>query len=439
MPYATTTLGQAVIDVSARLTDPANVRWSSAELQAYIIEAIRTWNALTGHFRDAGAFDTAAATPFYDLKTVCPGICGYTVTDAALVSVIEYHLLEPATPTAWTGSGQFTLSDVVTALQRRRDQFLLETGMVLTRTTPIVNPVMGGRVPLDESIITVRRAAFGNSDGVTSLHREDVWAFNHFARGWVQQPGRPPESPFGYSVGETPPLVLQIVPGLTDRGTLDLVSVSRGTSLNPSGPVLMGVPDDWTWVVKFGALADLLSKDGLAQDPSRAAYCEARWQQGIEIAKTASTIWAARVNDIPIDMGPLTESDDFDAGWQGRTGSPVTLLTTTGTLLALSPVPDAVYGITVDAVRNAPVPASLSDFLQVGPELLDTIYDYVVHLAELKEGAPAVKDSQPLLDRFMREAGVTVAIDFASTPNLKPLTDQTRQDEMHTARMEQTT
>ena len=438
MPYQTTTLAQAVADVSARLSDPANVRWTSPELQAYIIEAIRTWNALTGHFRDVGTFDTVSGTPFYDLVLVCPGICAYTVRDADLVSTLEYHLLEPPISFAWTGSGQFTLADLTLALQRRRDQFLLETGMVLTRTTPTVIPAMGGRVPLDESIITVRRVAFGNSDGVTSLHREDVWAFNHFARGWVQQPGRPPESPFGYSVGETPPLVLQIVPGLTDRGLLDLVSVNRGAVLNPALPVLMGIPDDWTWVVKFGALADLLSKDGLAQDPARAAYCEARWQQGIELAKTASTIWSARVNDVPIDMGPLTESDDFDAGWQGRSGSPVTLLTTTGTLLALSPVPDAIYGITVDAVRSAPVPTQLTDFLQIGPELLGIVYDYAVHLAEIKEGAPAVKDSQPLLDRFMRAAGVTVAIDFASTPNLKPLTDQTRQEDIHTARMEAT-
>jgi hypothetical protein len=293
---------------------------------------------------------------------------------------------------------------------------------------------MNGRVALSEWIIDIRRAAFTNSDGTTPLHREDVWAFNHWSLGWPQQPGRPPESPFGYSVGETQPLVVQLVPPLTDRGILDLVYVSRGTVLNPLAPVPLGIPDDWTWLVTFGALADVLSKDGLAADPARAAYCQARWEQGIQIAKTTSMVWAGRVNNIPCQIGALTEADDFLSNWQSVTGTPDTLLLTTGSLLALSAPPDGVYGITVDLVRNAPIPVLLSDYLQVGTEILDTLYDYVEHLALFKEGGPAVQASQPLLDRFMRAAGVTVAIDFAQTPNLKALTDQSSQDERHTMR-----
>lgn len=435
MAYATTSLSQAVADVSLRLTDVNNVRWSVAELTGYIQESIRTFNGLAGHFRDQGTFDTVANQPFYDLASVCPATSAYTVTDAQIITQLEYALLEPPTPTVWTGSAQFTLPDLIAAVQRRRDQFLLETGLVLTRTLPVATPQMGGRFTLNENIITIRRVAFTNSSGTTSLHREDVWAFNHFAKAWVQQPGRPPESPFGYSVGETPPLTLQIVPGISDRGVLDIISVNRGAVLNPSGPVVLGVPDDFSWVVKFGALADLLSKDGLAQDPQRSGYCEARWKQGIEIAKTASLVWAARVNDVTVDMGPLTEADDFAFGWQGTPGVPSVLLTTTGTLVGLMNVPNGVYGVTVDLVRNAPIPVNPGDFLQVGPELLDLLYSYVEHLALLKEGAPAVKDAMPLLDVFMRGAGVEVAIDWASIPNLKPLTDQSQADEIHTARM----
>ncbi len=97
-------------------------------------------------------------------------------------------------------------------------------------------------------------------------------------------------------------------------------------------------------------------------------------------------------------------------------------------------MPDGAYGVTVDLVRNAPIPVALGDYLQVGPELLDTLYDYIEFQALFKEGGPAIQANQPLLDRFFRTAGVEVAIDTAQTPNLKALTDQSSQDERHTAR-----
>lgn len=437
MPYTTTTLAQALDAVAGRLSDASFVRWSQAELTLYLQEALRTFNALSGHFRDQGVFPTQAGVAFYDLASTVPALRGYTVTDAALVTTLEYHLLEPPTPTAWTGSQQFTLTDLVAALQRRRDQFLLETGMVQTHSTGVIVPASGGRFSLSENVITVRRVAFLNGSGtVTPLHREDVWAFNHFASGWVQRPGRAPLVPLGYSVGEVPPLTVQIVPPPSDMGTLDLVTVNRGAVLNPVTPVLLGVPDDWTWVVKFGALADLLSKDGLASDPSRAAYCEQRWQQGVELAKLASVVWASRVNNIVVQTAALTEADQYRPFWQGVQGVPEQLLTTASTMVAVRNVPDGVYSVTVDLVRNAPVPSAAGDFLQVGPELLDMILDYAEHLALFKEGMSAIQESMSTLERFYRTAGVSLAVDTASTPNRKPLTDQSQDDERQTPRQE---
>ena len=436
MPYATTTLAQAQTDLATRVADPNFVRWTQAEWTLYLQEALRTWNALTGHFRDTGVFQTTAGVPFYDVTAQCPAQVGQTVLDQALVTVIEYHLLEPPTPTTWTGSLQFTLNDLTQALQRRRDQFLLETGMVLTRTLPVLSPVSGGRFSLSENVISVRRAAFQTTDGVTTpMKRDDVWSFNHFATSWVQNPGRSPESPFGYSVGETPPLTMQIVPPPSDIGTLDLISVNRGAVLNPATGVLMGIPDDWTWVVKWGALADLLAKDGLATDVPRGTYAESRWQQGLQIAKTVSRIWDVRVNNMVQQIGALTEIDDFHNVWQNLQGQPTFLLSTSGWLVGLSPVPNAVYGVTMDLIRNAPIPILQTDFLQVGPELLDVIYDYCEHLALVKEGADGIASTQALLDRFMRAAGVTVAIETAQTPNLNPLTNQSQAEDIHTPRL----
>ena len=118
-PYVT--LAEALTAISARLGDPANVRFAQAELTCYLQEAIRTFNALTGHFRDVGVFQTAVGEPFYSLPSVLPSLRGYSVTDIELTQCIEYSLLEPPTPTSWTGTDMFTLDDVVSALQRRRE------------------------------------------------------------------------------------------------------------------------------------------------------------------------------------------------------------------------------------------------------------------------------------------------------------------------------
>lgn len=440
-PYETTTLAVATTDLAARLSDSAMVRWSAVELQAYLVEALRTWNALTGHFRDHGVFQTASGVPFYDLSAQLPALRGYTITDAALVSLLEYHLLEPQGIGAWAGSEQFVLNDLVQALQRRRDQFLLETGMVLDREIVPFTVTTSGRVAFDEMIITVRRVAWTTVEGtVTPLHREDVWDFNHFYPEWIQNVASPPTAcPIGYSVGETPPLMLQIAPVPSDLGNLDILAVERGAVLNPAVGVLLGIPDDWVWVVKWGALADLLSKDGLANDQGRASYCEQRWQQGIEAAKTSSVLWAARVNNIPVQILPVTEADDFNVNWQTGTGMPDTVLSTFSTLFGLSPVPDSAgganYAISVDVIRNTPVPVLPTDFMPVGPELYSIILDYAMHLALVKEGMPAIQNSMDLLQRFYRAANVRIRIDLAQTPNLPALTQQSVLDEAHTERM----
>ncbi len=431
------TLQQGIDELAARLADPNKVRYVEEELTDYLIEALRVWNAATGYFRDSGVFQTVPNQSFYDLASTLPSLRGYHVTDRDLVRMIEYQLLEPATPTVWTGSSQFDLHDIIGAIQRRRDAFLLETGMVLTRTTQGLPPTPGGRQPLAQTVIGVRRAAWRTTDGlVTPLHREDVWNFGHFKPAWVQSPGRPPQTvPFGYSVGETPPLVIQVAPPNSDTGTLDLVTVSRGASLDPMMPVLMGVCDDWCWVIRCGALADLLSKDGLSMDMARASYFQQRWEQGIQIAKTASVVWDARVLNAAIQVGSLTEADDFDSGWQSRRGQPDTVLVAGGTLIALADVPDAgPYSVTLDLVRNAPIPAS-DQQIPVGEEVFSVLLDLAEHTARSKEGFPDVQETMPLFQRFMRLAGVQVGLDLAQTPNLSALTQQSQQDEIHTARM----
>lgn len=441
-----TTLAQAVTLLAARLEDASKVHWIDAELQRYLIEAIRTWNALTSYERAQEAFTGVANQAFYDLPTVIAAVRAYTVTDAYLMTDLEYALMEPATPTVWTGSEQFTFNDLLNALEQRRDLFLLETGIVQYRTTQAVaSPPANGRILLTSTWITLRRLAWiDNASIVTPLHRDDEWAFNAFNIGWPSQSGDPTVAPpVAYSVGVTPPFTVQLAPPIATGGTLDIVGVARaavngsGPCLDPTVGILMGIPDDWTWVVKFGALADLFSQQGLAYDRTRAEYCEARWKHGIALATKSSVVLAARINDVPVQMPSLSDADCFDRNWQTTPGSPLSVMLAGTNLVVLNPPPSgSTDTVTLDVVRNMPIPATTVDCLGVEGWILDVVLDYAMHLALVKEGPQQLSDSLPLLDRFMRLAGVTEKLDQAAVPNRGPIFQQTAQSERVLSRVE---
>jgi len=437
MPYTSPTLQQAVDAVAARLSDGAFVRWTQAELVLYIGEALRTWSAWTQSYRARGVADLATMTAIYDLPTLFPALRAYTVTDRDLITLLQYHLLEPPTPTAWTGSQQFTLADLTLAIQRRRDQFLLETGVVVTPQTYPSPPPPQSRVVLAEPTIAVRRAAWSSTSAwITPLRREDDWGTVHYRDHAPQQPQRPPAA---YTVSATPPLTLQLAPPPSDTGQLLLLAITRGSELSPATrATVLGIPDDWAWVVKWGALADILAKDGLAPDPSRSAYAEARWREGIAMAQAAAVVLTARINNVVCGISSLLDADRYTPTWQTVPGVPRRVLTLGQNLLGCWPPPGVpvaggTWALTMDLVANWPVPAGLADPLGVGGEVYDAIVDYAQHLALVKEGAAQLQNSLALVQRAAAVAGVVVDVQQASQPARRPLLGQSTRDQQTSA------
>lgn len=442
MPYTAPTLGQAASALASRLNDSANVRWVLPELYCYIWEALRTWSAWTSHWRDRGTVTTVMNEAFYDLPTELPLLRGQTVTNWDLVTELQYALMEPAAPGGtWTGTDQFTLAQLTSAIQRRRDQFLRETGAVVTRSvTNYPAPPASGRVALDESILIVRRAAWRvtATQLLRPLARTDEWAANAYAIPWPSGANRPR----AYSTTATPPLELQIIDPPQTAGDLDLLSINKGAAIDSAVEASLGIPDDWCWVVKFGALADLLQGDGLALDPARAAYCEMRWQQGVTQARNAPVVLAARINDVPCQIGAMTDADQYSPLWQLISGTPRKILLTGGNLIVLWPPPGATGGpwtVTLDVVRNAPMPQpppppaetlppGETEIMQISADVYDTILDYAQHLALFKEGDGQLELAMALLERAARAAGVDLQLQQAQQPGRSPITKQQTQD-----------
>lgn len=432
MPFTAPTLAQAQDDLADRLFDPTFVHWGADELTRYLQEALRWWNAATAYWRDTASFTTIANQAFYDLATVLSTLRARTLTNWNLVTDLQFALLEPpAAGGAWTGTNQFDLTVLSTAIQRRRDQFLRDTGCVLTAAVhPYSPPPVTGRILLNEPILIVRRAAWApDATGtIQPLMRDDEFAANAFAVGWPQST----EAPFAYSVSVTPPLTLQLIPPTSSNGDLHLLSINKGVAVNAGSNVGLGLPDDFVWAVKFGVLADLLKEDGLAHDPQRAQYCEGRYQEGVELCKRAGVVLAARIDGTTIRIGSVSDADSYEPLWQLTPGVPRELLLMSQNLLATNPRADAAsppYSIQLDVVRNAPVPVSVTnDVLQIGGDIYDSILDYAQHLALFKEGPDQLGMAMPLLARAAAAAGVELKTQQAQQPARRPLVRQTLQD-----------
>lgn len=298
---------QMAIDLSNRLADPNMVFWVLAELKLYIIEALRTWNALTEIWNAVCVFTTQPPQVWYDLTTLPGSPRLRTVLDTDIYTIMQYHLLEPATGGTWTGTSQFSITDLQGALQRRRDELIQLTACNIGQFTFASTPnVRDTQFP--NNVLEPIRARFVPAVGnPTTLTREDMLAFDSFESNHLQQSG----TPGSWDVVAEPPLSMEVDVAPNVAGNYDAIAVQSGQSFDPPNPTFLGVPNDWSWLAKWGAMADLLSRDSEATDRQRADYCFKRYTQGIKIMQASNWLVNGRIANVPVDTPGLREADAF--------------------------------------------------------------------------------------------------------------------------------
>lgn len=406
--YTYITQGQFLTQLANRLYDSSEQFWSHAEKTLLLEEALRTWNALTGFWRGDFTGPTQNGVTFYDLTSVATfanTLRPLTLHDTDIYLPIQSHLLEPAVGVnPWTGvSTQFSADDLINAVQRRRDELLSISGCTYTRRTV---GAVSGRIALPDSVIDIRRVAYlPSSPGSPSvLFQDDTWGMQSYNRGFTTKPAG---TPIAWMQSTEPPIAFDVdrPPGFA--GNYEVLTIEAGPQLQATTPQLLSLPDDWAWVIKWGALADLLSREANAKDPGRAAYCEQRYQMGLALLTDAPATLAARIGNVPLNIDAVKNADHFRTSWQALIPSqPDTLLVAGLNLIAFAPKPNAgPYSITFTVVENAPMPASDSDNVQIAREDLDALLDYCVHLAMFKSGGAEFAATMPLFERFLKQAG----------------------------------
>lgn len=433
MPYNFITLAQLRSQLASRLDDPFNIFWGVTELNAYINEALQTFSAFSGFYRNRGTFNTNPGSVFYDLPTNLASICGYNVQDITLIPVMCYQLIEPV-PTnlgtasaAWIGTDMFTLAELTQALQNRRDQFLADTGCVVTNFVQSMPAPPIGRVSFPDNVMDIRRLQWLSQIGTASgygmglyglgpyggptptIQYTNLWPLTEMQLTMLNQSWSVnPSVPYGYSIISSPPLTIQVGPVPATEASIDVVAVEAGAALNPQVGVLMGIPDDFTWIVKWGALADLLGMDGQARDPQRAAFCEQRYQLGVQLARMAPLALQAIVNGVPQVIGSIAGLDALNPGWQGGLpGTTQSVVSVGRNMVAANPPPlTNLSSLTFDVVANATLPTNDGSYIQVGREQVASLIDYAEHLACFKMGGTEFAITERQATNFMRQAAV---------------------------------
>lgn len=420
----TTTLTQARSILAQRLNDSSMVFWTTSELDFYLQEALSTWNCYSRYFKCRATLALTAGTrTFLVANSITPTpsagsespIATLTSGQRILKSIL-LHLLETNTSTL-ISSGDLTSHYSATILD---DSILTSlNNLILESQTVAVSGTISGilagqsKVPLTSSTANILRAEWQTVEGVvTLLTKASKFERNHFSSPFAATLG----TPTSYAIETTPLLQIELSPTPDDSGTINLVTAvthSPGTSLFTSDTSYV-FPNEWWWLVKYGALAKLYSTDGPTNYPQLADYCKKRLMQGIEMLRAWTYIETAWAGELPVEISSVASGDYFRPLWKTSTTTKplrsLQMITAnlgylSETLYDTNGVTTAPTTLTLDLIRDSPaVTGDDANIIPVAPEHLNYLLDYAQHLASHKMGGSEFQSTLPLFENFLNGA-----------------------------------
>jgi hypothetical protein len=209
------------------------------------------------------------------------------MTDQALLSELQYALMEPPNGGQSFPSEVWTRDEVIEAVNGGERSILRETYLLVSRTTvAVLAGATSVALPADW-LATLSGAWLTAGNVRTPLSPADAFEVDTDSPGWENTSG----TPLVYLDSDGDTLTLRLSPIPSANGTLELLYVAVPTAINGNGRSFT-VPDDYLSGVKYDALGWLLSKVGRLQDPERAAYCRQRQQLAVQAATIVLGGWS---------------------------------------------------------------------------------------------------------------------------------------------------
>jgi hypothetical protein len=198
------------------------------------------------------------------------------MTDNQILNEIQYHLVESVDGGVAWSSELWEADEVIGYLNDRQRRFLIDTGLILSQETLNTTPNVETH-PLPADWMATRRVSWHTPTTRVPLMRGDSLQADTYDGTTYNTAIRPKL----YFDTETPTLQIRISPASFDNGVLELWYVALPAALSNTGISLV-LPDECAATIKWGVLADMLSKVGRGYDPERAKYCESLYEAGVE-------------------------------------------------------------------------------------------------------------------------------------------------------------
>jgi len=201
-----------------------------------------------------------------------------------ILSEVQRHFLEPVIDGGFTWQ-LWTAEEVQEAYLLRLNRYLLETGILRKEESQRASD---GTALLSQDVLEVRRVQWRYSDGRKAprgMTRIDHLQADHAAIGeWDEDIGEGEPISYREEVTGQDSMIIQTYPKPDANGSLGVRYVPYGSVIFDACGKLP-IPRMLTWVVKWGLIADLLKKEGEANDPKRASAAEAIYKRGVELTK----------------------------------------------------------------------------------------------------------------------------------------------------------
>lgn len=441
----------------------AGAFWSATECFEYISEALHHWNGLTEQWNQS--FDIIDAQgQWINLGTLTGSPRLRSVTDQALYGQMAYMLLEPQLSAgAWAGTSQFTLANLQWSLQKRCQEVIQATSCNMAQLTAInATPNVRSGYVLPDTTLEARRNRFfaltntttgtassgastltvasavgvvagqtvsatgipagtfvtsvaGTSVGLSLsataavsgqvqffqpywLTREDSLSYQSFQPEYLQTVGYP----MSWSVASDPPLSFEVDLAPTMPGYFEMLALNSSPTFAPPTASLLGVPDDWSMVPMYGALADVLGQEPEGTDRQRAAYCLERYTDMTKMMEESNWLLQTLINGKVSYVTSLADMDALAVNWQQSQNNLPAVIEAGMDFLA--PVPGQGQSLALTVVANAPLLDATNTYVQVSRDDWQAVLDYSQHLALFKRGGTEFKSSMPLLKSFYQAA-----------------------------------
>lgn len=202
-------------------------------------------------------------------------------TDQAALNTIQYRLIETPNSGASMTSDLWTITELAAYLSQRQDRFIADARACCAVDSQAVS-LDDQSHDLPETCLRLLHALWKDTATGTwrDLFRASAWEID-CATPLAQSVSA--ARPKAYLEVEAEQNTIRTYPPAA-AGTLESLYLVAGTALSNSGVAFL-VPDDFVPAIIWGALADALGKSGRGQDLQRAAYCEQRFAEGVELAR----------------------------------------------------------------------------------------------------------------------------------------------------------